>query len=63
MLLLFGYNLKIIFSGRNQPLVEGDKNLLGESTGGNFSRWEGMSKVLADEDGGDWENPGGGLRV
>ena len=36
MLVLLGYNLKIVFSGGNQPLVEGDKNLLGESTGGNF---------------------------
>ena len=40
---------------KNQILVakslnfgRGDKNLVvGESTGGNFSKWEGVSKVLA----------------
>ena len=30
----------------------------GKSTGGNFSRWAGITKFLADGRG-DWENPGG----
>ena len=51
---LLGYHLKMLFSGRNSPFVEEDKNLLGESTGGIFPGgyneqifgwWE------------DWENP------
>ena len=30
---LLGYNLKMIFSGGNSPLVEGDKYLLGGGGG------------------------------
>ena len=36
---LLGYNLKMLFSGRNSPLVVEDKNLLGGVYWGNFSRW------------------------
>ena len=40
MKFLLGYNQKIV-------IWRGNKNLVGEYTGGNFSRWVEMSKFLA----------------
>ena len=47
---LLGYNLKMIFSGGNSPLVEGDKYLLRGGGEGIYFLVDAMSKFLADGD-------------
>ena len=43
MKFLLGYNMNIFIlcEGGNDPLVGGNKNLVEESTGGDFSWWKG----------------------
>ena len=43
MKFLLGYNMKIFIlcEGGNDPLVGGNKNLVEESTGRDFSWWKG----------------------